>query len=1107
MPKITKELLNKHLKTHCDKADEDRAAVDVLKVFLRSAGKINDCIKCDDKWPNTDGMFEFVSNPDISRRPEQNFFVQVKGTRNYSVKDGVVKYSLKSLAFPAYILQEVTLDPGILFVVLNPTERNKERVFWKYMSVEFLNSIDYNQDSCTISFKENEEIKNTDESVNRFCSELDKICRYHSFVKKLESREYSLSDIKKIVRYCSSDIEESINRFEIYNDTRDDVSRRILSRLEDLCRAALLMNALKNKEESVSLQLAWGRALLDKNTRYLSNFLSMLNYIGYRVPDDGQSERLMLKYYDFMWQIREDFKKEGFSILSNLEKFPLKENEVDKSYYESVARAIEGHRQHGSIFKKSRYYVEKQTPFYVGGKRYYEVTLQLAGVYATKFNRLTVYSREYIPSSYSIQMSYDEVDIILWGADISIKFITDWRVSIEPVCLNKFAKILKIDSKISAKFGEYDALMRFLTKTGINLLDFIDYEEIDFDQELNKIYEKTNTSQFKKVLIRLRKEFNSGSKVFGRNSIRYLLIRMREESIDAALPADSSGLLQNDCLYLSGKCFPFEKQPFISNFAGSKTSKYTIAKDVVRAVGYDRISVMRPYLAIKKQIGDTGEIYFDEQIIGGDEAERNVNEFNYTLDNWEIEKGYLLKRENGIVYIESFERDTLSILKHLLEFSESGNKGQETLNKKYIRDHEEQLRDELKKQALAKLFVSSKIMLIYGAAGTGKTTLINYISNLTGRQRKLFLTKTHTALQNLQRAIENQGLGADFVSIDSFTKKIRLQEYDIIFVDECSTIDNRTMARFFEKINSDTLVVLAGDVYQLEAIEFGNWFSYAKEIVSNTAKIELLNTWRTEQQSLIDLWNEVRTRGIFIREKLSMDGAFSEEINKNILQKIDDEDDEVVLCLNYDGKFGLNNINALFQANNHKSDAYTWQEWSYKVGDPILFTESKRFPTVFYNNLKGKITEISKEANSITFTVDIDRLLTESGCNGEVEFIDNFEDATRVRFTVYEDDGNNMDENRAEARMKSVVPFHLAYAVSIHKAQGLEYNSVKIIIPDSNAEKITHGIFYTAITRAKRNLKIYWSPETMDEVLKGFMAEEKTKNSLEIIKDKLGCLN
>ena len=189
-----------------------------------------------------------------------------------------------------------------------------------------------------------------------------------------------------------------------------------------------------------------------------------------------------------------------------------------------------------------------------------------------------------------------------------------------------------------------------------------------------------------------------------------------------------------------------------------------------------------------------------------------------------------------------------------------------------------------------------------------------------------------------------------------------------------------------------------------------------------------------------------------------------------------------MLCLNYDGKFGLNNINAIFQANN-KNEVFTWQEWSYKVGDPILFTESKRFPTVFYNNLKGRIVKIEKDDTSITFTVDINRVITENDCSDGIEFIENDEFMTRVRFMVYDNSSDESDENEEEKRLKSVVPFHLAYGVSIHKAQGLEYNSVKVIIPDSNAEKITHGIFYTAITRAKKNLKIYWSPETMTQIL------------------------
>lgn len=112
------ELIQHHIATHSERSAEDRAAVSTLETFLTSGGRINTNFSCDDKWPNHDGTFEFVSNPEISRRPEQNFIVQIKGTHNYRENDEIISYSLNSLAFPAFIASEVTADPGILFIVL-----------------------------------------------------------------------------------------------------------------------------------------------------------------------------------------------------------------------------------------------------------------------------------------------------------------------------------------------------------------------------------------------------------------------------------------------------------------------------------------------------------------------------------------------------------------------------------------------------------------------------------------------------------------------------------------------------------------------------------------------------------------------------------------------------------------------------------------------------------------------------------------------------------------------------------------------------------------------------------------------------------------------------
>lgn len=1095
---VTKELLQRHKRTHSIHSDDDRAAVDVLGTFLRSDGKINRNFSCNDKWPNTDGFFEFVSNPENSRRPDQNFFVQIKGTTDYTEKDGLIKYSLKSLAFPAYIFDDTTSDPSILFVVLNPQMRGEERVFWKYMSNEFLNSIDFNKDSTTITFTSNDEIENTDSSVNKFCKRLQIITENHTFVNNLEGREYNLEDIEKIIKKCDEEITESLDRFELYSDTRDNVSSRILGRLYNLCISALLLNTINRGNDSASIRLAYEQSLLNVQTKYLGSFLRMIMYIANRVPDDGQSERLMLKYYNFLWQIKNDLKKHGYEVLHNLEKFPPKLDKVDKEYYELVAQALDCYYPKPNKIRRSRYYIQKRIPFYIGGQRYYEITLQLAGMYATKYNRITVYTTENISTNYAIQIGYDEIPITLWDIETQIKIVTDWKVSIEPKCLNRLAKILRLDISLNNQHNEYKALMNFLTSTGINLVDFIDLKEVQFIDIVNNIYSNTSKANFKNVLLKLRKYFTNESSSNGKNTVRYLLLRMKEEVIECVLPEKDEKQLKSDIVFLKSKCYPFEKNPYISNIAGGKTNKYTIAKDVVRAVGYEKINAMRPYLAIKKAVGDTGEIYFDENSFGTGKADEIIRDFNDKLDGWERGQGYELDHENGHVYIKSFEQETIYILQSILSMSQNGNKGQKQLNSHYVKVNNAVFKDPMKRQALEKVFVDSQVFLIYGAAGTGKTTLINYISTLMVNSKKLFLTKTHTALQNLERYIDYPGTTHDFVSLDSFTKKINLPDYDIIFVDECSTIDNRTMAEFFRKISPETLLVLAGDIYQLEPIDFGNWFLYAKEIVKDSAKTELLNTWRTDIGVIKNLWNEVRNRGIYITEMLSLDGKFSEEIGKNLFKKY--SDDEVVLCLNYDGKFGLNNINLYFQANN-KNKPYKWKEWTYKIGDPILFNESKRF-SIFYNNLKGRIYDIKTGEGSITFTIDIERIITEKHCKGEVEYVNTFDGYTRVRFSVFEEKENGSQEEYENSRMYSVVPFQLAYAVSIHKSQGLEYDSVKVIIPENNSEKITHGIFYTAITRARKQLKIYWSPETMTEVIEGFKSDAGN-SSLEIIRSKI----
>ena len=104
----------------------------------------------------------------------------------------------------------------------------------------------------------------------------------------------------------------------------------------------------------------------------------------------------------------------------------------------------------------------------------------------------------------------------------------------------------------------------------------------------------------------------------------------------------------------------------------------------------------------------------------------------------------------------------------------------------------------------------------------------------------------------------------------------------------------------------------------------------------------------------------------------------------------------------------------------------------------------------------------------------------------DLDLVHNTSEKSVIGFWVYANDDEDGEDD-----FNSVVPFQIAYAVSIHKAQGLEYDSVKIVIIEDIDELITHNIFYTAITRAKDKLKIFWSQESQTRVLKSFNRTNK----------------
>ena len=118
----------------------------------------------------------------------------------------------------------------------------------------------------------------------------------------------------------------------------------------------------------------------------------------------------------------------------------------------------------------------------------------------------------------------------------------------------------------------------------------------------------------------------------------------------------------------------------------------------------------------------------------------------------------------------------------------------------------------------------------------------------------------------------------------------------------------------------------------------------------------------------------------------------------------------------------------------------------------------------------------------IQFDIELNKIINGLDAMGyDFELLENSENGNSIiRFIVNKTKSVDEDDS---SNSRAVVPFQVAYAVSIHKAQGLEYSSVKIVITDEIDELITHNIFYTAITRAQNKLKIYWTPEVEHKVL------------------------
>lgn len=142
----------------------------------------------------------------------------------------------------------------------------------------------------------------------------------------------------------------------------------------------------------------------------------------------------------------------------------------------------------------------------------------------------------------------------------------------------------------------------------------------------------------------------------------------------------------------------------------------------------------------------------------------------------------------------------------------------------------------------------------------------------------------------------------------------------------------------------------------------------------------------------------------------------------------------------------MNNINKLLQLRN-PATAVAIEVWQFKIGDPILFNDSERFSCLF-NNLKGRIVDIKDQGEAIHFVIEVDIELNAEEVKLEdgLSLLQSGNGKSLVAFIVNRRKPYSSDSD--ESTNYHIVPFQIAYAVSIHKSQGLEFDSVKIVIAD-----------------------------------------------------------
>lgn len=358
--------------------------------------------------------------------------------------------------------------------------------------------------------------------------------------------------------------------------------------------------------------------------------------------------------------------------------------------------------------------------------------------------------------------------------------------------------------------------------------------------------------------------------------------------------------------------------------------------------------------------------------------------------------------------------------------------------------------DEVQVEAIRQA-IASKVMVLTGGPGTGKTTTTKAIiaalqsagmrillAAPTGRAAKRMSEATGMEAKTIHRLLE-------YNPQDGYKRNDENPlEGDALIVDECSMIDIILMNNLTKALPTTMRLVLVGDIDQLPSVGAGN---VLRDIIDSGVipVVRLTRIFRQAQSSRIVMSAHAINRGCFpdISNGQHTDFFFMkqeepEKVAETIVSLVRDRLPKAyrqpnaniqVLTPMQRGVVGAANLNvALQQALNHNTAALVRGGYTFKEGDRVMQLRNNYDKDV-YNGDLGYVRSVDMEER--TLTVDFDGQMVE-----------------------YE--ASELDE------------LTLAYATTIHKSQGSEYPIVVMPVLMTHYVMLQRNLIYTGITRAKK---------------------------------------